>query len=99
MRMRHFALVALLVPSLVAAQEEEPQARSPSGGDIVAYDQIHKPIVGRGGMVVSQNRIAAAVGPNRLAHVIGREGDHAGRSGLGVIRPRLSGAALRRRQR
>ncbi|MDR6146251.1 gamma-glutamyltranspeptidase/glutathione hydrolase [Sphingomonas sp. SORGH_AS870] len=66
MRMRHFALVALLVPSLVAAQEEEPQARSPSGGDIVAYDQIHKPIVGRGGMVVSQNRIAAAVGADIL---------------------------------
>ncbi|MDQ1155891.1 gamma-glutamyltranspeptidase [Sphingomonas sp. SORGH_AS 950] len=66
MRMRPFALVALLVPSLVAAQEEEPQARSPSGGDIVAYDQIHKPIVGRGGMVVSQNRIAAAVGADIL---------------------------------
>ncbi|MFE8583725.1 gamma-glutamyltransferase [Sphingomonas sp. NCPPB 2930] len=66
MRMCHFALVALLLPSLVAAQEEEPQARSPSGGDIVAYDQIHKPIVGRGGMVVSQNRIAAAVGADIL---------------------------------
>lgn len=66
MRVRHFALIALLLPSLVVAQEEEPQARSPSGGDIVAYDQIHKPIVGRGGMVVSQNKIAASVGADIL---------------------------------
>lgn len=66
MRVRHLALTLLLVPSLAIAQEEEPQARSPSGGDIVAYDQIHKPIVGRGGMVVSQNKLAAAVGADVL---------------------------------
>ncbi len=66
MRVRHLALALLLVPSLAIAQEEEPQARSPSGGDIVAYDQIHKPIVGRGGMVVSQNKLAAAVGADIL---------------------------------
>ena len=41
MRVRNLALALLLVPSLAIAQEEEPQARSPSGGDIVAYDQIH----------------------------------------------------------
>ncbi|WP_294282593.1 gamma-glutamyltransferase [uncultured Sphingomonas sp.] len=66
MRVRHLTLALLLVPSLAIAQEEEPQARSPSGGDIVAYDQIHKPIVGRGGMVVSQNKLAAAVGADIL---------------------------------
>ncbi len=66
MRVQHLALTLLLVPSLAIAQEEEPQARSPSGGDIVAYDQIHKPIVGRGGMVVSQNKLAAAVGADIL---------------------------------
>ncbi|MBB4153615.1 gamma-glutamyltranspeptidase/glutathione hydrolase [Sphingomonas jinjuensis] len=66
MRLRRLALSLLLAPALVAAQEEEPQARSPSGGDIVAYDQIHKPAVGRGGMVVSQNRLAASVGADIL---------------------------------
>ncbi|WP_454279953.1 gamma-glutamyltransferase [Sphingomonas sp. Marseille-Q8236] len=66
MRIHRLALIALLVPSLLAAQEEEPQARSPSGGDIVAYDQIHKPVVGRGGMVVSQNKLAADIGADIL---------------------------------
>ncbi len=53
-------------PTAAAAQEEEAGAARPSGGDIVAYDQIHKPQVGRGGMVVSQNRIAAGVGADIL---------------------------------
>ncbi|MCT8002250.1 gamma-glutamyltransferase [Sphingomonas sanguinis] len=66
MRIHRLALIALLFPSLLAAQEEEPQARSPSGGDIVAYDQIHKPVVGRGGMVVSQNKLAADIGADIL---------------------------------
>jgi gamma-glutamyltranspeptidase/glutathione hydrolase len=66
MRIHRLALIALLVPSLLAAQEEEPQTRSPSGGDIVAYDQIHKPVVGRGGMVVSQNKLAADIGADIL---------------------------------
>lgn len=66
MRVRRLALSLLLVPAIAIAQEEEPQARSPSGGDIVAYDQIHKPIVGRGGMVVSQNKLAASVGADIL---------------------------------
>lgn len=54
------ALLALAQPAF--AQEEEGQRRTPSGGDIVAYDSIHKPRVGRGGMVVSQNRLASEVG-------------------------------------
>lgn len=66
MRAYGLALALLCVPATLAAQEEEPQARAPSGGDIVAYDQIHKPVVGRGGMVVSQNRLAAAVGADIL---------------------------------
>ncbi|WP_326524713.1 gamma-glutamyltransferase [Sphingomonas sp.] len=59
------ALLALATP--VAAQETEaPAPRTGTGGDIVAYDQIHKPIIGRGGMVVSQNVIASRVGADIL---------------------------------
>lgn len=57
------ALAALLAPYASVAQETEGAApQRGTGGDIVAYDQIHKPAPARGGMVVSQNRIAAAVG-------------------------------------
>ncbi|WP_066721533.1 gamma-glutamyltransferase [Sphingomonas pituitosa] len=58
------ALASLSAPALAIAQET-PEAASPqrgTGGDIVAYDQIHKPVIGREGMVVSQNAIAARVG-------------------------------------
>lgn len=54
------------LPTVVIAQDEDARAARQSGGDIVAYDQIHKPQVGRGGMVVSQNRIAAGVGADIL---------------------------------
>lgn len=62
--MRFAAWIALLaLPAAAIAQEaEQAPARQVTGGDIVAYDQIHKPAIGRGGMVVSQNKIAAAVG-------------------------------------
>ncbi|MEH3036238.1 MAG: gamma-glutamyltransferase [Sphingomonas adhaesiva] len=68
---RHLAAAALLasVPAATFAQsvgEAAPRAASPSGGDIVAYDQIHKPTIGRGGMVVSQNVLAARVGADIL---------------------------------
>ena len=53
-------LLALAFP--LPAQEVEQTARTVTGGDIVAYDQIHKPAIGRGGMVVSQNKVGAAVG-------------------------------------
>lgn len=54
------------IPSVVRAQEEEAPAARGSGGDIVAYDTIHKPVFARGGMVVSQNAIAARVGAEIL---------------------------------
>lgn len=66
--MRRFAtaaaLLALATPLL--AQEGAPPPRTGTGGDIVAYDQIHKPVIGRGGMVVSQNVIASKVGAEIL---------------------------------
>src|SRR5690606_22392057 len=37
-----------------------------SGGDIVNYGQIHHPVVGRGGMVVSQSGLATHVGVDIL---------------------------------
>ncbi|WP_082006338.1 gamma-glutamyltransferase [Sphingomonas sp. ERG5] len=61
------ALLSLAgAPVAVSAQEDPPAARATTGGDIVAYDQIHKPVIGRGGMVVSQNAIAARVGADIL---------------------------------
>lgn len=59
------ALLSLAVAPIAQAQEEIP-AKKGSGGDIVAYEQIHKPVIGRGGMVVSQNAIAAQVGADIL---------------------------------
>jgi len=56
------ALASLAPPAFGQETPEAPATQRVSGGDIVAYDQIHKPIIGRGGMVVSQNRIAADVG-------------------------------------
>ncbi|MDB5497858.1 MAG: gamma-glutamyltransferase [Phenylobacterium sp.] len=68
------ALVGLLTLTLSAswplaalAQEEAPAAASPgSGGDLVGYGSIHHPTIGRGGMVVSQNKIAARIGAQVL---------------------------------
>ncbi|MDQ0252269.1 gamma-glutamyltranspeptidase/glutathione hydrolase [Sphingomonas kyeonggiensis] len=56
------ALASLATPAFAQEAPEAPATQRVSGGDIVAYDQIHKPIIGRGGMVVSQNRIAADIG-------------------------------------
>lgn len=62
------AAAALLAAPLVAlpvlAQEAPAQVRpsTGSGGDIVNYGQIHSPVVGRGGMVVSQSDPATRVG-------------------------------------
>jgi gamma-glutamyltranspeptidase/glutathione hydrolase len=55
---------ALLAASSVFAQEAPVQTRPGvgSGGDIVSYGQIHHPVVGRGGMVVSQSAPATEVG-------------------------------------
>jgi len=60
-----FALVSLALAPIAQAQEEQP-AKPVSGGDIVAYEQIHKPVIGRDGMVVSQNAIGARVGADIL---------------------------------
>jgi gamma-glutamyltranspeptidase/glutathione hydrolase len=58
--------IALLLAAPLSAQEAEQAPPRGSGGDIVAYDTIHKPVVGREGMVVSQNAIAARVGADIL---------------------------------
>jgi len=57
-------LAALLLVSPALAQEAPVQTRpgAGSGGDIVSYGQIHHPVVGRGGMVVSQSAPATEVG-------------------------------------
>lgn len=58
--------IFLTLAAPAAAQEATPAARAVTGGDIVAYDQIHKPTIGRGGMVVSQNAIASRIGADIL---------------------------------
>ena len=67
MRCGTLAAVLLLTLTLPArAQEEAPTPARGSGGDIVSYDLINKPVMGRGGMVVSQNAIASRVGVDIL---------------------------------
>ncbi len=61
-----FASILLTLAVPAAAQEEPPAPRSGTGGDIVAYDSIHKPTIGRDGMVVSQNAIASRIGADIL---------------------------------
>ncbi|GAA4775763.1 gamma-glutamyltransferase [Stakelama sediminis] len=62
------AAAALLAPPLAAKQAAETAtaAKSPAyaktGGDIVGYGSIHHPVIGRDGMVVSQNGYGAKVG-------------------------------------
>ncbi|MDG2522913.1 gamma-glutamyltransferase [Caulobacter segnis] len=68
-----FALATMLSLSLVGttpawAQEEAPAAAlSRTGGDLIGYGSIHHPTVGRDGMVVAQNKLAAKVGADILA--------------------------------
>ena len=52
------------VPAATATPTSSPAKGT--GGDIVGYGQIHHPVIGRGGMVVSQNRIATQVGAEIL---------------------------------
>ena len=66
MRRLATALALLSLATPLAAQEDTPPPRSGTGGDIVAYDQINKPVIGRGGMVVSQNAMASRVGAEIL---------------------------------
>jgi gamma-glutamyltranspeptidase/glutathione hydrolase len=58
-------LCAVLLSATTVLAQEVPAPVRPgagSGGDIVSYDQIHHPVVGRGGMVVSQSAPASEVG-------------------------------------
>lgn len=57
-------MAVLLLVSPAFAQEPQVQTRPGvgSGGDIVSYGQIHSPVIGRGGMVVSQSAPASEVG-------------------------------------
>lgn len=55
----------MVAPAL--AQEAAVRPAAGSGGDIVSYGQIHNPVVGRDGMVVSQSDLATRVGVEILA--------------------------------
>ena len=72
-RLARAALVGALTLSLsaawplaVLAQEEAPAAATGTGGDLIGYGSIHHPTIGRDGMVVSQNKIAARIGAEIL---------------------------------
>lgn len=71
------ALMVLAGPGL--AQEAAIRPTTGSGGDIVNYGQIHSPVVGRGGMVVSQSDPATRVGVDIL-----RQGGNAVDSAIAV---------------
>jgi gamma-glutamyltranspeptidase/glutathione hydrolase len=62
--------LTLAAPLAALAQEEEQApargARVATGGDLVGYSSIHHPTIGRDGMVVSQNKIAARIGADIL---------------------------------
>ena len=67
------ALASVLALSIgfgapVLAQEETPSAPAVgTGGDLIGYGSIHHPVIGRDGMVVAQNKIAARIGADILA--------------------------------
>ena len=66
-------LAVSAVALLAAAPALAQQAAAPthptvgSGGDIVSYGQIHNPVIGRDGMVVSQSDLATKIGVEILA--------------------------------
>ncbi|MGX1746497.1 MULTISPECIES: gamma-glutamyltransferase [unclassified Brevundimonas] len=72
------ALMLLAGPGL-AQQAAQVRPTTGSGGDIVNYGQIHSPVVGRGGMVVSQSDPATRVGVEVL-----RQGGNAVDSAVAV---------------
>ena len=53
-----------LQPAIGAAQEDGPPIAG--GGDLIGYGSIHHPTIGRDGMVVAQNKIAARIGAEVL---------------------------------
>jgi len=62
------ALSLVLTPAAGLAQEAaRPAATQPAGGgDLIGYRSIHHPTIGRDGMVVAQNKIAARIGAEIL---------------------------------
>ncbi len=68
----HTALRYLLAFSIAAGTplavfaQEAAEAPVGTGGDLVGYGSIHHPTIGRDGMVVSQNKIAARIGADIL---------------------------------
>jgi gamma-glutamyltranspeptidase/glutathione hydrolase len=69
-----YALAGMLVlqPVIAMAQDEESAAAKPTnGGDLIGYNFIHHPVIGRGGMVVAQSGMAARVG----AQILGQGGN------------------------
>lgn len=61
-------VLALSAPLAALAQQEAPPASDAkgTGGDLVGYNSIHHPIIGRDGMVVTQNKLGAQVGAEIL---------------------------------
>ena len=61
------ASVAALIGFSPAVAQVALRPGAGSGGDIVNYGQIHNPVIGRDGMVVSQSDLATRVGVEILA--------------------------------
>ncbi|MDP3869376.1 gamma-glutamyltransferase [Phenylobacterium sp.] len=61
-------LALSMAVSFPALAQEEPQGavRTATGGDLIGYGSIHHPTIGRDGMVVAQNKIAARIGAEIL---------------------------------
>jgi gamma-glutamyltranspeptidase/glutathione hydrolase len=62
-------LALSLVVAPVAGYAQETEAPAPGavgGGDLIGYRSIHHPTIGRDGMVVAQNKLAARIGAEIL---------------------------------
>ncbi len=53
--------LAPMCPAWAQGAEHEPTPAN-TGGDLVGYDSIHHPVIGRDGMVVAQNQLSAEIG-------------------------------------
>ncbi|KRB52267.1 gamma-glutamyltransferase [Phenylobacterium sp. Root700] len=59
-------LQAPLAPAAFAQEAVSPARGVATGGDLVGYNSIHHPAIGRDGMVVAQSKIAARIGAEIL---------------------------------
>lgn len=59
-------LLALALAAPAAWAQDEVPLPANTGGDLIGYNSIHHPTIGRDGMVVSQNKIAARIGAEIL---------------------------------